>query len=85
MCAFGIDERRQHSAEILFSWRHAEEHAFRARLPVERLYIGDGEPQFDLSSRILLGIRVQRKSGLAGHELTPAGRFEFELETELSR
>ena len=82
MCAFGIDELGKHPAEILFLWRHAEEHAFRAHVPVESLYVGDGEPQFDLSSRILLGSRVQRESSLAGHELTLAERFELKLETE---
>jgi hypothetical protein len=47
MCTFGIDELRQHPAEILLLWRHAEEHAFRAHVPVGCLHVGDGEPQFD--------------------------------------
>src|SRR5271167_2091577 len=82
MCTFGIDELRQHTAEILLLWRHAEEHAFRAHVPVESLHVGDSEPQFDLSSRVLFGSRVQRESGIARHELTPARRFELKLETE---
>src|SRR6516162_2571491 len=82
MFTFGIDELRQQSAEILFFWRNAKEHAFRAHVPVEGLHVGDGEPKFDLSRWIHVGSRVQRQSGFAGRKFTPAGRFEPKLETE---
>jgi len=57
MCALGIDELREHPAEILRG-RHTEDDAFRAHVSVKRLYVGDSEPQFDLSSRVLFGSRV---------------------------
>jgi hypothetical protein len=82
MCAFGIDELRQRPTEILLLWRHAEEHAFRAHVPLESLHVGDSEPQFYLSGRVLFRSRVQRESGFACHELAPAGRLELDLETE---
>ena len=53
MCTFGIDELRQQAAEILLRWRNAEEHALRAHVPVEGLHVGDSEPEFDLSRRLL--------------------------------
>src|SRR5580693_8406562 len=82
MCALGIDELRQHPAEILLLWRHAEQNTLGAHVPVESFYVGDSEPQFDLSSRVLVGSRVQRESGFARHELAPTRRFELKLETE---
>ena len=54
MSALGIEELGKHPTEILLLWRHAEEHAFRAFVPVKSLDIGDGETQFDLSSRVLV-------------------------------
>jgi hypothetical protein len=54
MCAFGIDELRQHPTEILVLWRHAEEHAFRAHVSVKGLNISDSEAQFDFSGWILV-------------------------------
>ena len=45
----GGDKLCQHPAEILLPWRHAEEHAFRAHVPVKSLDIGDGETEFDFS------------------------------------
>ena len=71
MCAFGIDELRQHPAEVLLLGWHAEQDSFGAHVPVKSLDIGDCEPQFDLSSRALFGSRVQRESGFARHEFTP--------------
>jgi len=82
MCTFTIDELRQQPAEILLRWRNAEEHALRAHVPVEGLHVGDSEPEFDLSRRVLVGSRVQGESGFARREFTPAGRFEPKLETE---
>src|SRR5204862_7486264 len=82
MCAFGIDELRQHPAEVLLLWRHAEEHALDAHVPVESLDIGDSETQFDLPRWIFVGSRVQRESSFVRHELAPARRFELELEAE---
>src|SRR5580692_2123950 len=82
MCAFGIDELREHPAEILLLWRHAEQNTLGAHVAVESLHVGNSEPQFDLSSRVLFGSRVQRESGFARHELAPARRLELDLETE---
>ena len=76
MCTFGIDELGQPPSEILLPWRNAEEHAFRAHVPVEGLHVGDSESEFDLSRRVLVGSRVQGASGFARREFTPAGRFE---------
>ena len=76
MCALRINELGKHPAEILLLWRHAEEHARGAHVPVEGLHVGNGEPQFDLSSRVLFGSRVQREGGFARHELAPARRLE---------
>jgi hypothetical protein len=77
MCAFGIDELREHPAEILLLGRHAEKHAFCAHVPVENLDNGNSEAQFDFSRWILVGSRVQRESGFARDKLTPAGRLEL--------
>ena len=44
--------------------------------------VGDSEPKFDLSGRVLVGSRVQGESGFARREFTPAGRFEPKLKTE---
>lgn len=82
MCTFGIDELRQQPTEILLLWWNAEEHASRAHFPVEGLHVGDSEPEFDLSRRVLVGSRVQGESGFARREFTPAWRFEPKLETE---
>jgi hypothetical protein len=82
VCTFGIDELRQQSSEILLLWRNAEEHAFRAHVPVEALHVGDSEPEFDFSRRILVGSRVQGESGFTRREFTLAGRFKPKLETE---
>jgi hypothetical protein len=85
MCAFGIDKLRQHPAEILLFWRHAEEHAFRAHVAVENLHVGDGEPQFDLSSRVLVGSRVQREGGFARRGLAPSGDSNLSWRPSTSR
>ena len=82
MCTFGIDELRQQPTKILLLWWNAEEYASRAHFQVEGLHVGDREPEFDLSRRVLVGSRVQSKSGFARREFTPARRFEPELETE---
>src|SRR5262249_49123515 len=60
----------------------AEQNALGAHVPVESLHVGNREPQFDLSSRVLFGSRVQRESGFARHELAPTRRLELHLETE---
>jgi len=49
---------------------------------VEGFHVGNGEPQFDFSSRVLFGSRVQCENGFARHELISARRFELKLETE---
>jgi hypothetical protein len=59
---------------LLLRW-NAEEHAFRAHVPVEGLHVSDSEPEFDLSRRVLVGSRMQGESGFARREFTPAGRF----------
>jgi hypothetical protein len=45
MFAFGIDELRQHPAEILLLQRHAEQNALGAHVSVKSLDIGDSEAQ----------------------------------------
>src|ERR1700739_574549 len=75
MCTFGIDELRQQPAEILLRWRNAEAHALRAHLPVEGLHVGDSEPEFDLSRRVLVGSRMQGESGVPRREFTPGHRI----------
>src|SRR5438552_16121270 len=82
MCAFGIDELRQHPAEVLLLWRHAEQHALGAHVQVESLDIVNSATHFDLPRWIFVGSRVQRESSFARHELAPARRFELELEAE---
>lgn len=44
VCAFGVDELRQHSAEILLLGQHTELHTFRVHLAIEGLDIGNLEP-----------------------------------------
>jgi len=82
MCIFGIHELRQQTTEILLLWWNAEEHAFRAHVPIEGLYISDSEPEFDFSRRVLVRSRVQGQSGSARREFTPTGRFEPKRQTE---
>src|SRR5438046_10117925 len=85
MCAFGIDELRQHPAEVLLLWRHAEEHALGAHVPVESLDIGDSETQCDLPRWIVVGSRVQRESGFARHELAQPGDSNLRWRPSRSR
>src|ERR1700740_2326703 len=57
MCTLRIHKLRQHPTEILLLWRHGEQNALGAHVPVERLDICDRETQFDLSCWVLVGGR----------------------------
>jgi hypothetical protein len=62
MCALGIDELRQHIAEILLFRRHTEQDTLGAHVPVKSLDIGDGEKPLALGypcRRALLGAIIE--------------------------
>src|SRR5579862_8608976 len=82
MCAFGINELRQHTAEILLLGCHAKQHDLGAHVSIESLDISDGETQFDLPRWILVGSRVESECRFARGKFTPARRFELHFQTE---
>jgi hypothetical protein len=77
MRAFGVEELRESTAEILLRWRHGKFDAFRLHLLVKVLQVFYGEPDVLSAGAIFLAGRVQREGRLAGGEFRPAWGSEL--------